>query len=102
MASWPVLLAGAQSRRFQHARSPTGHQAEPGQLAASAAAADAHGEANQVRLFGESAPALGGQDCTEHGVDPKRQVPPQLAPPPAAQVPEEKPAWLTNSMVTSR
>jgi hypothetical protein len=25
----------------------------------------------------------------------------QLAPPPAAHVPVEKPAWLTNSMVTS-
>jgi len=75
---------------------------EPGLLAASDAAADEQGAANQVRLFGESAPALGGQACSEQGVDPNRHVPPQLAPPPEAQVPDEKPAWLTNSRVTSR
>src|SRR6267142_6593974 len=98
MANCPVLLAGAQSRRFQQARSPTGHQAEPGQAAASAPAADAHGAASQVRLFGESEPALGGHAESEQGVEPKRHVPPQLAPPPAAQVPDEKPAWLTNSI----
>jgi hypothetical protein len=42
-----VLLAGAQMRRFQHARSPTGHQADPAQLASPAGAWE-HGAANHV------------------------------------------------------
>ncbi len=59
-------------RRFEQARSPAGHhEAPPRQLAASAAAGAAeHGAANQVRLFGESAPALGGQIDTEQGTEP--------------------------------
>ena len=32
IAICPVLLAGAQTSRFQHARLPTGHQVDPGQL----------------------------------------------------------------------
>src|SRR6185437_1089614 len=88
---------------FQQERLPTGHQADPGQLAASdAAGAVAHGAANHVRLLGGSAPALGGQTDREQGVEPKRHGAAQLAPPPTAQVPDEKPAWLTNSIVTSR
>src|SRR6266851_6691653 len=47
IANCPVLLLGAQMSRFQHARSPTGHQADPGQLA-SPVGAWAHGAANQV------------------------------------------------------
>src|SRR5579859_3184187 len=103
IAICPVLVAGAHTSSFQQERSPTGHQADPGQLAASAAAgAPEQGDANHVRLFGESAPALGGHALSEHGVEPNLQEPPQLAPPPAAQVPDESPAWLTNSSVTSR
>src|ERR1700686_2795828 len=102
MAIWPVPPEGAQISSFQHERSPTGHQADPGQLAASAAAAAEHGAENHVRLLGGSAPALGGHTEIEHGVDPNWQGAAQLTPPPAAQVPDEKPAWLTNSSVTSR
>src|SRR4029077_17515387 len=29
MAIWPLVVLGAQTRRFQQARSPTGHQADP-------------------------------------------------------------------------
>ena len=58
----PVLVAGAQMSSFEQERSPGGHQADPGQLAASAAAGAAeHGAANQVRLLGASAVRLGGQ-----------------------------------------
>src|SRR3981081_4853681 len=102
MAIWPVLVAGAQINMLLHARSPAVHQADPGQLAASPAGAAEQGAANQVRLLGESAPPLGGQTDTEHGVEPNWQGAAQAAPPPAAQVPDEKPAWLTNSSVTSR
>src|SRR5579859_3292760 len=103
MVIWPVLVAGAQISSFQHERSPAGHQADPGQLAASApAGALEHGDANHVRLFGASAPAFGGHGLSEHGVEPNWQEPPQLVPPPAAQVPDENPAWFTNSSVTSR
>src|SRR5216684_5785412 len=91
-------------RRFVHALSPAGHQeAPPRQLAASAAAgAFEHGAASQVRLLGESAPALGGQGESEHGADPNWHEPAHTAPPPTAHVPDENPARLTNSMVTSR
>src|SRR5216684_8340765 len=98
IAICPVLLAGAQMSRSWQARSPAGHHAEPGQLAASPLGADEQGAANQVRLLGESAPALGGQAAIEHGADPNWP----LVPPAAAQVPDENPAWLTNSRVTSR
>ena len=47
MAIWPVLLAGAQTSRFQHALSPTGHQPDPGQLASPVGAWE-HGAANHV------------------------------------------------------
>jgi hypothetical protein len=61
IASCPVLVAGAQIARFQQDRSPTGHQADPGQLVASRAlGAVEQGAANQVRLLGESAGTLGG------------------------------------------
>src|SRR5437899_856836 len=84
IAIWPVLLAGAQIKRFQQARSPDGrHHEDPGQLASPA--------------------TLGGQAEIEQGVEPNWQVAAlQEAPPPAAHVPVEKPAWLTNSRVTSR
>src|SRR5207247_9604166 len=100
--TWPVWLAGWKISRFRQARSPTGHQLEPGQVA-SPLGADEQGAANQVYPPpAESAAALGGQADSEQGVDPNRQLPPvQLAPPPAAHVPVEKPAWLTNSSVTS-
>src|SRR6266849_2789121 len=89
-------------RRFEQARSPAGHQeVPPRQLAASAGAFE-HGAASQVRLLGESAPALGGQGDSEQGGDPSWHVPAHVAPPPTAQVPEENPDWLTNSIVTSR
>src|ERR1700716_1366377 len=82
---WPVLLAGAQISRLVHDRSPAGHQADPGQLALPAPGAKVQGEANQVRLFGESAAAFAGSDPRAHGAA-------QAAPPAAAQVPDEKPA----------
>ena len=47
IANCPVVVLGAQISRFQQARSPTGHQAEPGQLA-SPAGAVAQGAANHV------------------------------------------------------
>jgi hypothetical protein len=47
IAIWPVLLAGAQTRRFQQARSPVGHHAEPGQLASPVGAGE-QGAANHV------------------------------------------------------
>src|SRR5207253_10621536 len=102
IAIWPVLLAGAQIKRFQQARSPLGHHVEPGQLASPAGACE-HGAANQVYPPpAESATALGGHAEIEHGVDPNWQVAAaQFAPPPAAHVPVERPAWLTNSIVTS-
>jgi hypothetical protein len=46
-AIWPVTAEGAQRRRFQQARSPVGHHADPGQLA-SPAGADEQGAENQV------------------------------------------------------
>ena len=92
MAISPVLVAGAQIRTFEHERSPAVHQADPGQLAESPVGAFEHGAANQVRLLGESAPALGGQADTEHGVEPNWHGAAQLAPPPAAHVPDENPA----------
>src|SRR5882672_2757699 len=101
IANCAVLLAGAQISVFQQDRLPAAHQAEPGQLA-SPAGAWLHGAANHVWLDGESAGALGGQADTEQGVDPNRQVPVHAAPPPGLQSPEENPAWLTNSSVTSR
>src|SRR5713226_9065967 len=100
IAICPVLLAGAQMSRSWQARSPAGHHAEPGQLAASRDGADEQGAANQVRLLGESAATLGGHTCSEQGGDPNDPAP--LPPPPAAQVPDENPAWLTNSRVASR
>src|SRR5215472_650748 len=103
IAIWPLAEEGAQINRFQHARSPTGHQAEPAQAAESPAGACEHGAANQVKPPPlESAAALGGQAEIEHGVDPNEHVPTHSAPPPARHVPVEKPAWLTNSRVTSR
>src|SRR5215510_6981348 len=89
--------------RFQHARSPAGHHAEPGQ-AASPLGAESQGAANQVYPPpAESAGVLGGHADNEQGDEPNWQVAAaQLAPPPAAHVPLEKPAELTNSMVTSR
>src|SRR5260370_42597627 len=67
-------------RRFEQARSPAGHQeAPPRQLAESPAGAAEHGAANQVRLLGESAPALGGQAEIEQAVEPNWH--------PAAQAP---------------
>lgn len=69
--TWPVLLAGAQISKSQQDRSPAGHhEAPPRQLAASPAGAAEQGAANQVRLLGESAPALGGQGEIEHGLEP--------------------------------
>src|ERR1700716_3710109 len=71
----PVTLAGAQMSRFQQARSPTGHQDEPGQLVASVAlGAEEHGAASQAKLLGESARTFGGHACLEHGFEPKLQV----------------------------
>src|SRR5438094_648214 len=109
IAICPVLLAGAQTSRFQHARLPTGHQVDPGQLGSelplTGGGAAEQGAANQVLppAVAGSATALGGQAEIEQGVEPNWQVPPpQEAPPPAAHVPVEKPAWLTNSRVTSR
>ena len=68
---WPVLVAGAQMSWFVQERSPAVHHADPGQLAESAAAGAAEqGEANQVRLLGESAVLFGGQARREHGGDP--------------------------------
>src|SRR5437899_2560158 len=104
IAIWPVLLAGAQIKRFQQARSPDGrHHEDPGQLASPAGAWE-QGAANQVKPPpAGSAATLGGQAEIEQGVEPNWQVAAlQEAPPPAAHVPVEKPAWLTNSRVTSR
>src|SRR3989441_1523434 len=103
IATSPVLAAGAQIKRFQQARSPTGHQAEPGQLESPVGAWE-QGAANQVKPPpAESAAALGGQAEIEQGVEPNWQVvAEQAAPPPVAHVPVEKPAWLTNSSVTSQ
>src|SRR4029077_8735632 len=87
IAIWPVLVAGAQISSFQQDRSPAGHQADPGQLAASAAeGALEHGEANQVRLFGESAPTLGGHGAREHGADPSWQPAAHATPDPAGKI----------------
>src|ERR1043166_1553817 len=70
IAICPVLDAGAQSNRFQHARSPTGHQLDPGQLASPAGACE-HGAANHVYPPpAESAAAFGGHAEIEQGVDP--------------------------------
>src|SRR5256884_4415229 len=103
IATSPVWAAGAQIKRFQQARSPPGHQAEPGQLESPVGAWE-HGAANQVKPPpAESAAALGGHAEIEQGVEPSWQVvAAQAAPPPAAHVPVEKPAWLTDSSVTSR
>src|SRR5712692_216413 len=93
--------------RFEQARSPAGHH-DPEQLVSwvpVAGGACEHGAANQVlppSVASGSARALGGQTETEQGVDPNWHVPAQAAPPPAAHVPDENPAWLTNSSVTSR
>src|ERR1700694_830632 len=103
MATCPVLLAGAQISTLAQERSPAGrHQEDPGQLAASPAGAAEHGAANHVRLLGESAAALGGHADSEQGVEPNWQLLAHAAPPPGLQSPDEKPAWLTNSRVTSR
>src|SRR5712692_9866025 len=102
MANCPVLPAGAQISVFQHARLPTAHHEEPGHAEASPEGARLQGAANQVWLDGESAGTLGGQTDTEQGVDPNRHVPVHAAPPPGVQSPDENPAWLTNSSVTSR
>src|SRR6267143_2781127 len=100
----PLLgRAAPQMSRFEQDRSPAVHQAEAGQLAASSAlGAVVQGAANQVRLLGASAATFGGQARSEHGADPNWQAPVQFAPPPAAHVPDENPAELTNSSVTSR
>src|SRR5258708_2700503 len=105
MAICPTLLAGAQISTLVQERSPAGrHQVDrgPRQLAASPAGALEQGAANQVRLLGESAPAFGGHGDSEQGGDPNWQGAEQRVPPPTAHVPEENPAWLTNSSVTSR
>src|ERR1700674_2675048 len=103
MAIWPVVLEGAQISRFQQARSPFGHQAEPAQAAASPPGAWLRGAANQVNPPPDgSAAAFGRHAVIEHGVDPNWQLTPtQAAPPPAAHVPLENPAWLPNSRGTS-
>src|SRR2546427_673380 len=94
-------------RRFEQARSPAGHH-DPEQLVSwvpAAGGACEQGAANQVLPPSgarASASALGGQIEIEHGCDPNWQVPEQAAPPPAEHVPDENPAWLTNSRVTSR
>src|ERR1700686_1793992 len=90
----PVLPGAAQISRFEQALSPGWHQ-DPGprQLASPGFGLPEHGAANQVRLLGESAGVFEG--------DPTWQVPTQLAPPPDPQVPDENPAALTNSRVTS-
>src|SRR2546423_15286837 len=89
IATAPVLAAGAQIKRFQQARSPTGHQAEPGQLESPVGAWE-HRAANQVKAPPvESAAALGGQAELEQGAEPNWQDvaaqagPPAGAPPPA-------------------
>src|ERR1700687_192086 len=93
--------------RFWQARSPAGHH-DPEQLVSwvpTAAGACEQGAANQVLQrsgASGSASALGGQTEIEQGVDPNWQLPAHAAPPPAAQVPDENPAWLTNSSVMSR
>src|SRR4029077_5475498 len=92
---------------FWQARSPAGHH-EPEQLVSwvpVAGGAAVHGAANQVLPpsgASGSARALGGQTEMEHGVDPNAHVPADGVPPPAAKDPEETPAGLTNSSVTSR
>src|SRR2546422_8593414 len=103
IATSPVLAAGAQIKRFQQARSPTGHQAEPGQLESPVGAWE-HGAANQVKPPpAESAAALGGQAEIEQGVEPNWQVvAAQAGPPPAPPVPGQEPAWLTDSRRPSR
>src|SRR5437879_12408140 len=74
IATSPVLAAGAQIKRFQQERSPTGHQAEPGQLESPVGAWEP-GAANQVKPpQAESAAALGGHAEIEQGVEPSWQV----------------------------
>src|SRR5207245_886880 len=84
-------------KRFQQARSPTGHQAEPGQLESPVGAWE-HGAANQVKPPpAESAAALGGQAEIERGGEPNWQaVAAQAAPRPAPPVPVGKPASCTD------
>jgi hypothetical protein len=98
--TWPVLLAGAQIRTFEHERSPAGHhEALPRQLAASPAGAAEHGAANQVRLLGESAPALGGQAEIEQGVEPNWHAAAQAPAGPAGKivaVVDIFPGWLVS------
>src|SRR5437870_10983538 len=103
IAICPVLLAGAQTSRFQHARLPTGHQVDPGQLGSelplTGGGAAEQGAANQVLppAVAGSATALGGQAEIEQGVEPNWQVPPpQEAPPPPRTVPAENPPWWRN------
>ena len=91
----PVLLAGAQMSWLEQERSPAWHHADPGQLVLGGLGTSVQGEANQVRLLGGSAGGLAGFDPNWHGLA-------QFPPPPTAQVPDEKPAVFTNSMVTSR
>src|SRR5439155_1060183 len=81
---------GAQINRFQQARSPDGHQADPAQLA-SPAGADEHGAANHVYPPpAESAGVPGGQAETEQGVEPNwQEAIEHVTAPPAAQLPEE-------------
>src|SRR2546430_7507153 len=88
-----VWAAGAQIKGFQQARSPTGHQAEPGQLESPVGAWE-HGAANQVKPPpAESAAALGGHAEIEQGVEPNWQVvAAEGAPPPPADLPVDDPA----------
>ncbi len=97
MAIWPVAEAGWESSRFQQDRSPVGHQLDaPRQLASGGLALGSceQGAANQLNEVSTRLPA-GSLPNSHNPVE-------QPAPPPAAQVPVENPAWLTNSMVTSR
>src|ERR1700716_1477992 len=60
IAIWPEPFD--QTSTLEQERSPAGrHHDDPGQLAVAPEGALEQGAANQVRLFGESAPALGGQ-----------------------------------------
>src|SRR5256886_14964652 len=83
IATSPVLAAGAQIKRLQQARSPTGHQAEPGQLESPVGAWE-HGAANQVKPPpAGSAAALGGHAEDEQGGEPNRRVVAAAGGPPA-------------------
>src|SRR2546421_9963344 len=108
IAICPVLLAGAQTSMFQHARLPAGHQVDPGQLGSelplTGGEAAEQGAANQVLppAVAGAATVLGGEAEIEQGGEPNWQgPPPPAAPPPPPPGAGAKPARLAEPRGTT-